>query len=101
MEDYSCSCNSGFEERVDEQNGEKICGNIDDCPEGACGEHGTCIDLVQGYTCECSLGYEIIEEGPDKTCKGVKCGAVEKIANSKMTTDASLSFPEKVLVECE
>jgi len=30
---------------------------IDDCLGNPCGSNGTCVNLVVGYTCNCSVGY--------------------------------------------
>jgi hypothetical protein len=34
------------------------CVNVDDCDDHTCGPHGTCVDHLMNYTCDCSKGYE-------------------------------------------
>merc|ERR1719267_445269 len=58
--DYTCDCLEGFELNV-KDNGEKVCGNIDDCKARQC---------VEGYKLE-DL------EGNHKTCTAVACGTIE------------------------
>jgi len=73
-DDYHCQCNSGYEEEV--TNGEKTCGNIPDCPEGAC-DPGTCEDLVNDYKCHCPTGYyegANAEQNLDHACLPEPCG---------------------------
>ena len=55
--DYSCDCISGFQMEV--VTGEKVSGNIDDCEPNACGD-GNCVDKVNGYTCNCDAGHELM-----------------------------------------
>jgi len=58
------------------------CKNIDDCHGHSCGAHGTCVDLINDYTCDCQPGFEINtnEKTGEKTCgnvddcKDAKCG---------------------------
>lgn len=47
------------------------CQNIDDCPGHTCGPHGSCFDLVNDYTCNCTHGFEIREEGGEKICGNI------------------------------
>jgi hypothetical protein len=57
------------------------CENIDDCKGHSCGPHGSCFDLVNDYTCNCTAGFEIQEEDGEKICgniddcDGHDCGA--------------------------
>lgn len=47
---FRCKCNNGFQ-------GDRCETNIDDCKGHACMNNGSCIDLVEGYTCQCGPGY--------------------------------------------
>jgi len=74
MDDYHCECDSGFEEEIED--GHKVCGNVPDCPEGAC-LPGSCEDLVNDYKCHCPEGY-YEAENPDRElahdCLPEPCG---------------------------
>jgi len=74
MDDYDCECDSGFEQEVED--GHKVCGNVPDCPEGAC-LPGSCEDLVNDYKCHCPEGY-YEAENPDRElahdCLPEPCG---------------------------
>ena len=73
---YTCTCDAGWEK--DSAGNCNV--NIDDCHATACktpgGEFGVCTDLVNAFSCDCSLtDYN----GPDCTvhiddCAGVDCG---------------------------
>ena len=58
--DYSCACNSGFEDSVvpDKRSGH-LCTDVDECIRltDNCREHSTCHNNVGGFTCPCDLGY--------------------------------------------
>ena len=60
--DYSCDCISGFQ--MEEVTGEKMSGNIDDCKPNACGDRN-CVDKVNGYTCNCDAGHELMLQEHD------------------------------------
>ena len=34
-----------------------FCSDIDECANNPC-QHGSCLDLVNDYTCECSPGFK-------------------------------------------
>jgi len=75
-DDYHCDCDSGFEEQVLED-GTRMCGNVPDCPQGAC-MPGFCKDLVNDYKCYCPDGYhegKNVEKGLDHDCLPNVCGA--------------------------
>lgn len=48
---FRCRCQAGFE-------GERCEININDCEHNQCENNATCIDLVQGYSCQCALGFK-------------------------------------------
>ena len=39
----------------------------------ACG-NGDCVDKVNGYTCDCGEGYELMLQGNDSVCVAKECG---------------------------
>jgi Notch-like protein len=47
---YACVCASGY-------NGTLCEDEVDECESGPCGQHGDCIDEVDGFTCECDDDY--------------------------------------------
>ena len=48
---FDCTCDAGF-------SGDGItCSNIDDCANEPCQDNETCLDELQGYTCECTNGH--------------------------------------------
>ena len=69
--DYSCDCISGFQMEV--VTGEKVSGNIDDCKPNACGD-GNCVDKVNGYTCNCDAGRELMLQEHHSVCVAKECG---------------------------
>jgi CUB/sushi domain-containing protein len=97
FDDYSCQCNSGYEETLHNISGaidlEKICTNINDCPTtDVCGGpnpegflRGICEDMINNYTCRCSTGYDLVvlPAIPDNlTCTPKSCGPVPGKANA-------------------
>jgi hypothetical protein len=57
--------------------GQGKCVNIDDCADHTCGPHGTCVDLLQDYKCDCDRGFEqVVDEGTkEKVCGNINdCG---------------------------
>ena len=94
---YSCDCDPGFQET--EVDGEKVCGNIDDCGGAGCGGYGTRVDLIDGYWCQCVSGYEQITEGHESICAAKFCGNVS-IANSRTPMPLSMSHPESRTIQC-
>jgi hypothetical protein len=92
LSDYTCECDSGYELRDDERTGEHLCGNIPDCPEGAC-LPGSCEDLVNDYQCHCPAGYyegeNAAREWPHD-CLPVSCGnppTVQHATTAETTRD--------------
>ncbi|CAK0863174.1 unnamed protein product, partial [Prorocentrum cordatum] len=106
-DDYHCECSDGFKEQI-KSDGKRYCGNIPDCPEGAC-EPGKCKDLVNDYTCECPSGYNEEPnrgENLEKDCMPQSCG---KCADHASIAHAQCLIPslerfydgEKASYECE
>ena len=50
-ESAACTCADGFD-------GKSCENNIDDCAGATCSGHGTCIDAVNAFFCECDAGYQ-------------------------------------------
>ncbi|ETN68366.1 calcium binding EGF domain protein [Necator americanus] len=61
---YKCRCASGYSRLPDGR-----CLAINECEHkrlNSCGENAECIDLAEGYTCQCRSGYADIS-GPGQT----------------------------------
>jgi len=97
--DYHCDCESGFKEEV-AKDGTKFCGNIPDCPKGACNP-GACRDLVNDYSCECPDGYHEQKTGKDRSCKPHVCGNAPTMDHSTASRTGVVVFPEVVTYTCE
>ena len=54
--------------------GEKVSKNIDDCKPNACGD-GNCVDNVNGYTCNCNAGHELMLQENDSVSMAKECGS--------------------------
>lgn len=76
--DYTCVCIEGYEMHV-EEDGEKACGNVDDCDGHMCGEGGVCVDLIQEHECQCHEGWEQVVQNGVRTCERVECGSAPQI----------------------
>jgi hypothetical protein len=63
---YTCNCESGYDQSWNKDTDELVCGNINDCGSEACGI-GRRKDLVNGYQCICPTGYEEVGELDAKT----------------------------------
>jgi len=56
------------------------CKNVDDCVGHTCGPHGTCVDGLMKFTCNCEEGFEAVEQNGEPYCGNVddcgnhKCG---------------------------
>jgi hypothetical protein len=93
-DDYHCVCNSGYEEMI-EDDGTRYCGNIPDCPKGAC-MPGECQDLVNDYKCHCDEGYH---EGPNlkkdfkHDCLPNVCGTAPKLKHATAKVQGGRGSP--------
>jgi len=99
---YTCQCDHGYEIQT-AANGEKFCGNVDDCQGKDCGQ-GVCEDLVGDYTCHCSSGYYIGLVGEQKTCVPVECAAdTPSVENGRMlsTHSGAVTFPATLRYKCD
>jgi len=48
------------------------CKNIDDCHGHSCGAHGTCVDQIGDYTCDCQDGFELnVKDNGEKVCGNI------------------------------
>jgi hypothetical protein len=48
------------------------CKNIDDCHGHSCGAHGTCVDEIGDYTCDCLAGFELnVKDSGEKVCGNI------------------------------
>lgn len=104
LNDYQCDCHSGFETKVEEENGTSyhVCGNIPDCPLEAC-HPGSCQDLVNDYACKCPEGYKIGKneaEGLKHDCLPLSCGTPPTHANATFTGGDRV-YLEKVKYTCK
>jgi len=102
LDDYHCECDSGFEE--EEQDGFKICGNVPDCPEGAC-LPGSCEDLVNDYRCHCPEGYFVGENAAEDLahdCLPEPCGAPPTVEHATTASEGQDTFfnSDPVQYEC-
>jgi hypothetical protein len=81
LNNYTCDCESGYQQNWDSKTQELLCGNIDDCGPEACGV-GKCEDLVNDYKCICPEGYENFGDAEEKTCKAKVCGIPPSVAHA-------------------
>jgi hypothetical protein len=55
--------------------GMQPCVNINDCVGHTCGPHGTCVDKLNNYTCDCDPGFEIRFVNDEYICGNIDdCG---------------------------
>jgi hypothetical protein len=66
---YTCECDTakGFKKDVVKADsspylGGDACRNVDDCPPDACSPGGKCIDMLNGFKCECPEGYNNVKK---------------------------------------
>jgi hypothetical protein len=101
---YSCVCESGYEQTWNNETNEFMCGNIDDCGPEACGV-GRCEDLVNGFRCICPIGYEEAGEADEKTCRAKICGIPPQVARAATepvdAAEQKASYKDVVLYQCE
>ena len=50
-DDFDCACDPGYNDT------DNICMEINECTPNPCENGGTCIDLMNAYSCECVPGY--------------------------------------------
>jgi hypothetical protein len=109
LNNYTCSCNSGYEQTWNQETNELVCGNVDDCGPEACGV-GECIDGVNDYKCDCPSGYEQKDETSDDgkvdhTCRAVVCGLPPEVTHAltEPLHDAGVkaTYGAKVLYACK
>jgi hypothetical protein len=99
---YTCDCDYGFE-LMTRKNGDKHCGNTDDCKDQDCG-HGICKDMIGDYTCICPSGYYQGDKDGLKTCLPVRCSEeTPRLENGMQLTNnhGPLDFPTTVRYECD
>ena len=90
----------GFQMEV--VSGEKVCGNIDDSGPNACGD-GNCVDKVNGYTCNCDAGHELMLQENDSVCVAKECGTFLSLSLSLehgSVEPAKMLFGDVGLVTC-
>merc|ERR1719160_2322632 len=97
--DYTCDCQSGYEMNIT-ADGEKMCGNVNDCGARACGLHGKCKDLVNDYTCECDVGYKMVTHDKEKFCDVVECGMPPRVDNATWPLK-KFAFKQTVVYTCQ
>jgi len=100
-DNYVCDCHSGYETRLNE-NGEKRCRNINDCPlRHACADHGLCVDLVNDYRCDCDSGFTQVAEtnGRNMTCAPVICGTPEPASHTTHEFHRANEYPKVAAVQ--
>jgi hypothetical protein len=109
LENYTCDCDSGFEQTWTKETEELICGNIDDCGPEACGV-GKCIDGVNDYKCDCPTGYEEWSEEDDDgkmqhTCRAVECGLPREVdhaaTNPAEAATVKAEYQNTVVYNCD
>jgi len=100
---YTCSCQSGYQETYNEELEERVCGNIDDCGPEACGV-GQCVDLVNDYKCDCPRGYHQETDGEEHTCAPNVCGNPPRVSHASTQPlskqFAKSFFEDTVLYQC-
>jgi hypothetical protein len=92
-DDYKCVCETGFEELIGDD-GTRICGNVPDCPEGAC-LPGSCQDLVNDYKCMCPEGYHVgknAKKGLDHDCLPNVCGIPLTVDHATVSSSKKMHF---------
>jgi len=86
-----------------DSNGEKHCGNKDDCQGKDCGV-GVCKDLVGDYTCMCPTGFYIGVKDGSKTCVNVRCEAsTPELDNGQLLSahTGAVDFPTTLRYKCD
>jgi hypothetical protein len=100
---YTCNCQYGYIIKQD-GDGEKHCGNKDDCKGADCGM-GICKDLIGSYTCTCPGGYYVgLGDNGKKTCLPVMCSELTpEVKHGKITGAHSgpILFPKTLTYKCD
>ena len=81
--DRECACISGYRALEDGDS----CLDIDECAEGTSGCAQLCSNLMGGFQCSCSAGYEVTDTG---ICIPIECGVPPTASSSTGATTASL-----------
>ncbi|XP_018870697.2 adhesion G protein-coupled receptor E5 isoform X1 [Gorilla gorilla gorilla] len=73
---YDCMCSPGYEPvsgaKTFKNENENTCQDVDECQQNPrlCKSHGTCVNTLGSYTCQCLPGFKFIPEDP-KVCTDV------------------------------
>ena len=55
--------------------------NFDDCRVRKCGPHGTCVDCVNSYSCDCDPGFQETDIDEEKVCENLDGFSLDGTAN--------------------
>lgn len=78
---YSCECLPGYAGKNCEE-------NIQECRSEPCPIYRSkCVDEIDGYTCECFIGYKTIGDGRDEICAEINECDSNPCENNAVCTD--------------